>query len=599
MKKIFWITIGLTAFFLLPQKAFAATVENKVERTYTAHTEYMEIVEIHKLSISRSGFRIRAGTTETLVLLNFINEPKSLADKLAFIKNSLKVTDENGETMSISFVPDNSSVKFTVRIPVDVVLGETFEYKVVYRVPDMVRTIGALSDIYIPAFDKNFEFTVADQQRVFTTKLKIPTSLGDINFVIPKMAVLNSGGFWEIDVPTENLVGQYLWVQMGTTQFYKFEIKQPFQRSTSSPLLINDFEIVLPRDYENSRIVQEVFFTKLSPQPEYIRKDSQGNLIAHYALAASESGEIIIAGYAKLLERPNPINDQSGDINQYSTGELDLTKQAPFWEVDSPEIQSKARSLKLEETNVYRLVEKTYKDIVNTIDYQDISRFGITKRKGALATLKGGAAVCMEYSDLFITLMRAQGIPARAAYGYGYDAREGDLPTVGHQWAEVYFPEIQKWVPVDVTWGESGQVLIGGDLNHLYTHVAERNVDDPPQVKTRYFGNDPTPDPLALNVLAVKELPTNEKLTTAAELERTFQSAPFGGRIALTIRSIDNFVIRLFAGTASPRFASIIFYLSPVIIAAVSIGVIRLRKKIQVRKQELYYPDFPGAGINS
>jgi hypothetical protein len=165
---------------------------------------------------------------------------------------------------------------------------------------------------------------------------------------------------------------------------------------------------------------------------------------------------------------------------------------------------------------------------VNSIDYAKVDRFGLTKRQGAVATLRGGAAVCMEYSDLFIALMRAQGIPARAAYGYGYDTRESEINQIGHQWAEVYIPGVDEWVAVDVTWGESGQTLIGGDLNHLYTHIASSNPDQPPQVKARFYGSDPTGDGVKLNVQAIRELPSNPGMNPQDLLQKYSKSESSG-----------------------------------------------------------------------
>ena len=55
----------------------------------------------------------------------------------------------------------------------------------------------------------------------------------------------------------------------------------------------------------------------------------------------------------------------------------------------------------------------------------------------------------MEYSDLFLTLARAQGIPARAAFGYGYDARIGENQQDAHQWVQVYLPGMKEWLSID------------------------------------------------------------------------------------------------------------------------------------------------------
>jgi hypothetical protein len=90
----------------------------------------------------------------------------------------------------------------------------------------------------------------------------------------------------------------------------------------------------------------------------------------------------------------------------------------------------------------------------------------------------------MEYSDLMITLLRALGIPARAAFGYTYDPRddENQESQEGHQWLEAYMPGV-GWVSIDPTWGDSARrEYIGPDIDHAYWYVAGENVNSPSQV---------------------------------------------------------------------------------------------------------------------
>jgi len=61
---------------------------------------------------------------------------------------------------------------------------------------------------------------------------------------------------------------------------------------------------------------------------------------------------------------------------------------------------------------------------------------------------------CTEHSELFTTLARASGIPARTVSGliYGEDDEEGKCLFGGHAWNEVEIDGF--WVPVDATWNE-------------------------------------------------------------------------------------------------------------------------------------------------
>src|SRR5690606_15061332 len=153
---------------------------------------------------------------------------------------------------------------------------------------------------------------------------------------------------------------------------------------------------------------------------------------------------------------------------------------------------------------------------------------GINTRQGALKTLRGGAAVCMEYSDLFIAIMRAMGIPARGAFGHGYSAIDyysTQDNTINHQWAEVFVPGINSWIPVDTTWGENGPALIGGDLNHFYSHVATINPNSPSLTEVTFYGFMDIPDrETEIEAVEKKHIETSNSLSES-DLLTKYKSA--------------------------------------------------------------------------
>ena len=66
-------------------------------------------------------------------------------------------------------------------------------------------------------------------------------------------------------------------------------------------------------------------------------------------------------------------------------------------------------------------------------------------RWGTLKALDQKFGHCWDFSDLFVTLARSAGVPARQVAGWLYG-------TSGHVWAEWHDPE-RGWVPVDPTGG--------------------------------------------------------------------------------------------------------------------------------------------------
>ena len=85
------------------------------------------------------------------------------------------------------------------------------------------------------------------------------------------------------------------------------------------------------------------------------------------------------------------------------------------------------------------------------------------------------SAICTEFTDLFIALARAAGIPAREVNGYAYTTNPALRPLslaedILHAWPEYYDESQSLWRPVDPTWGKT----TGGvdfftklDLNHF------------------------------------------------------------------------------------------------------------------------------------
>jgi hypothetical protein len=168
---------------------------------------------------------------------------------------------------------------------------------------------------------------------------------------------------------------------------------------------------------------------------------------------------------------------------------------------------------------IYNISKNLYDFVINKIDYSQVKRFGVNERQGALATLRNGSGVCMEYSDLFLTLSRAQGIPAKAVFGYGFDPMISNTNQEAHQWVQVLIPGSGKWLDLDVTWGESGDAAVGGYLNHFYTHIASVAPDQNSEViVTGLAIKDNKLELPKYDITAKESMPTTGKYQTSAEL---------------------------------------------------------------------------------
>jgi len=104
----------------------------------------------------------------------------------------------------------------------------------------------------------------------------------------------------------------------------------------------------------------------------------------------------------------------------------------------------------------------TYKFVQDNVEYD--LKWGAGKiipkdYDMALWTLENKKGICSHFATLFITLARAQGIPARLAVGFAGGKAVGDTTYIyssyAHGWAEIYLPNY-GWVPIDPTKGARG-----------------------------------------------------------------------------------------------------------------------------------------------
>jgi hypothetical protein len=192
---------------------------------------------------------------------------------------------------------------------------------------------------------------------------------------------------------------------------------------------------------------QKVFIEKMEPAPENVTVDADGNWIATYKLSPRQRVDVnvvgsvqIFAGYRHFLKPNQEVLDKNLAPTQY-------------WQVDDPKIRSLAASLKTPE-EIYKYVSTKLK-----YDYGRVTPN--VQRMGALEALQNPEqAICMEFTDLFVALSRAAGIPAREINGYAYTENK-DLQPLGlvadvlHSWPEYYDKYKGVRIPIDPTWGST------------------------------------------------------------------------------------------------------------------------------------------------
>lgn len=161
-------------------------------------------------------------------------------------------------------------------------------------------------------------------------------------------------------------------------------------------------------------------------QPYEQTEDALGNEILHFRLdTLPPYGTRIISITAKLLLSATP-TPQTINPN-------DFIRPARFIESDAPKIARLAQQLKGE--TPLETARQVYDWIVSDIHSQGY----IAQDKGALWALDNHMGDCTEFADLFVALLRANGIPARTVGGYVYGENAVAHATDYHDWAEFYW----------------------------------------------------------------------------------------------------------------------------------------------------------------
>jgi hypothetical protein len=142
-----------------------------------------------------------------------------------------------------------------------------------------------------------------------------------------------------------------------------------------------------------------------------------------------------------------PMNDLSYSYNYYlqETELIDLTKG----------IESKATDLAVGEDDAFIVAWKMADWVKNNIEY-NLNTVTAEASLPSSWVLESGQGVCDEITNLFISMVRSVGIPARFVTGMAFTTSTEFSEQFGpHGWAEVYFPGY-GWVPFDVTYGQYG-----------------------------------------------------------------------------------------------------------------------------------------------
>ena len=135
-----------------------------------------------------------------------------------------------------------------------------------------------------------------------------------------------------------------------------------------------------------------------------------------------------------------------------------MLKPSTYWPIFDPEIQDLITALNINSINASTFIKLAFEFVNRKIRYE-INGF----RDNAANALRLRRGDCSEISDLFVSILRGGGIPARIVHGWTINPEDQVLNDKGHAWCEFYSPSAKTWRQCDPTWG----FLTGVSCQHI------------------------------------------------------------------------------------------------------------------------------------
>lgn len=429
MRKIFILEIIFFLFFLSVKTVNAADKNFSIN----ASSAY---------KINENGVTTIYQNVKIKNLSEFFYSPSYTLDlSIPDIKNVIAYNSDGKIPVNVNKTSDGTSIEvdFKKRI---VGLNKINDFTVSFETSQIAKKHGNVWEINIPGISNPDDFLE------YNISVDTPANFGKPVIVKPEKS-LNSNFFTKDEIGRS---GVYL--IFGNSQIYMLNLSYHLSNKNLFPVKT---EIAIPP----STNYQDIFINDIYPKPSNVYKDKDGNWLATYSLSPSQKLDITVKAYAKIYPSPKEENLSDADRENY-------LKQQSYWETDNPEIRRLANSLKTP-SNIYNYV-------VSKLSYNYNKVVNGNERQGAKKALANpDFAVCLEFTDLFVALSRALGIPARSIEGYAYTENSKLRPLslvkdILHSWPEYYDDSKKTWIMVDPTWGNTTHGIDyfnSLDLNHI------------------------------------------------------------------------------------------------------------------------------------
>lgn len=425
---------------------------------------------------------IKSGKTEVINKIKLENKTSEIFAKQYvyhlnnIVPESIKVSEgDNPLDFKINKKVNGADIVITFDPPLTG-KGSSREFTISYTNDDLAVRTGEVWEISIP------KIVNADTFNDFEIKLIVPDSLGNEAYISPLPESKDDGETTNVySFNKEQISNVGISAGFGKFQVFSFTLNYHLQNDNGGK---EKMEIAIPPDTSLQRVHYEI----IDPEPENVTSDEDGNWIASYTLSSNERKDVSVKGTVQIFSSP-----RSFLIPQPATL-LSNTKPTDHWQSGEDAIISLAEQLKTPR-NIYDYV-------VKTLNYDSSAVTPDVERLGAIEALRNtNRALCMEFTDLFIAIARAAGIPAREINGFAYTENPNIQPLslvsdVLHSWPEYWDNESNTWISVDPTWGSTSGVDFFDklDLRHFAFVIHGKDSVKPYPPGGYKLGNNPQKD---------------------------------------------------------------------------------------------------------
>ncbi|HWA51875.1 MAG TPA: transglutaminase-like domain-containing protein [Patescibacteria group bacterium] len=387
------------------------------------------------------------------------------------------VASESGQNLPVKITQSNGTTNLEVDFPDAVVgQGQKREFVISFQDKTLVNKNGEIWEITTPRLGDATSFDG------YSTTLKVPDVFGNLAYISPnptnKSADKNQNVY---NFDKNASLKTTITAAFGNFQVFSFNLTYHLENPLNQTATTT---IALPPDTN----YQKINLVSIDPRPLKIDIDTDGNWIATYELKPQQKVDVKATGAVQLFA-----NAQTNPKPDYTKVTSDLGA-TDLWQVNDLKIQTLAKQLKTPQA--------IYNYVTTHLSYDYARVAPNVQRLGAVGALNNPTqAICTEFTDLFVALARAAGIPAREIEGYAYTENPQIQPLslvadVLHAWPEYWDDKTQAWIPVDPTWGSTSGIDYFNklDLRH-FAFVIHGEDDKKPYPAGSYkLGTNPQKD---------------------------------------------------------------------------------------------------------